>query len=403
MGGGLMLRRQLCVGSPANALFVQKRNLFKGIKHYKTRLPPKIKKREAPNEHKNTVGVFHSGERLPANLTKHYDRKVDVINNSEYHPPFLFHDYMMDTSDYLLEPFNAGKAVVMNRLHVMNSLDFNGIDQFSGLVKKYMNEPEASSVTFLKSQGNAVWSTGTNFIEILQNLDSAAGRKKIFSYYRKLYKTIHHVHNGESILCPFINGLTLGSAASFAVNCTFTATGSKADLCWPETSFGFHPDAGAVHILNTLPRGIGEWMALTGSRLTGNSIVRAGLASWSYTEDMLQAMQEFMDQHKYVGAKEGAKILEMYGGMVSDPFELLPHLDTMSKCFEDKESVPEIMSALEEAAKTDDWAKRQLAKLKTKSPLSLVITLEAINRSRKLSINRVLRQDFRLTTRFLVR
>ena len=93
------------------------------------------------------------------NLTKHFDRHVDVINDSAYHPPFLVHDYIMDTvcisfifiylsnfsnfilffflkkSDYILEPFNAGKGVVMNRNHVLNSLDFNGIDHFAGLVK----------------------------------------------------------------------------------------------------------------------------------------------------------------------------------------------------------------------------------------------------------------------------
>lgn len=44
-------------------------------------------------------------------------------------------------------------------------------------------------------------------IEILQCKDTPEGRKKIFSYYRKLYGTIHSVHNGESILCPFVDGV----------------------------------------------------------------------------------------------------------------------------------------------------------------------------------------------------
>ena len=41
----------------------------------------------------------------------------------------------INQADYILEPFNAGKGVVMNRQHVLNALDFNGIDQFSGLAK----------------------------------------------------------------------------------------------------------------------------------------------------------------------------------------------------------------------------------------------------------------------------
>jgi len=393
------LRRTAVVARCPGLLAIQQRSVFKGQKYWRTRLPPKIKRRDAPNEHKNTVGVFHNGRRLPVNISKHFDRYIDVANDSAYHPPFLVHDYVMDTSDYILEPFNAGKGVVMNRPHVLNSFDFNGIDHFSGIVKKYMHEPAAGTVTFLKARGTT-WSSGTNFIEILQNLDTPEGRKKIFSHFRKIYKTIHHVHNGPSILCPFVDGLCMGSAASFVANCKTNATGPKADLCWPETSIGFHPDAGACHILSTLPFGIGEWMALTGSRLVGNSIVKAGLGSYSFTEEFIQAMQIYIDEYPRAGVEEGHTILRHMGGIVSDPFELLPYLEVMEKCFV-KKTMPEVFAALEKEAPTNDWAKRQLEKLKTKSPLSLVITLEAINRARTKSINYVLRQDFRLTTRFL--
>jgi hypothetical protein len=71
----------------------------------------------------------------------------------------------------------------------------------------------------------------------------------------------------------FLYSFLVGSAASFAVNCVATAATPDGDIAWPETGFGFHPDAGASYILSTLPAGIGIWLALTGSRLTGHSIV----------------------------------------------------------------------------------------------------------------------------------
>mmetsp|Transcript_33932 Transcript_33932/g.57970 ORF Transcript_33932/g.57970 Transcript_33932/m.57970 type:complete len:718 (-) Transcript_33932:70-2223(-) len=394
-----MFRVSITGWSSSPLMRTSTRGLQKHIKYQKTRLAPKIKRREAPNPHKNTAGVFHSGLRLPVNLTKHFDRHVDVINDSAYHPPFLVHDYIMDTSDYILEPFNAGKGVVMNRNHVLNSLDFNGIDHFAGLVKKYMNEPSAASVTFFKARGD-VWSTGTNYIEIYENLDTKEGRKKIFDYFRKLYTAINDTKNGSSLLTPFIDGLCMGSAASFAVNCPATACGPKADLCWPETAFGFHPHAGAMHILNTLPRNIGVFMALTGSRLTGHSIVEAGLGNFSFTEELIQSMQIALDERKYRGFDEGYKVLRMMDGYSKGPFELLPHLDVIERCF-GKPTVPEIIESLEHEALTDDWAKHQLKKLRERSPLSLVITLEALKRSTGKSIHYVLKQDFRLTTRFL--
>lgn len=128
---------------------------------------------------------------------------------------------------------------------------------------------------------------------------------------------------------------------------------------------------------------------------------KAGLGSYTFTEDLVQAMQRFLDDHKYTGPDAGIRVLEMNSGLHTSPFELLPHLSIIKRCFT-KDTVPQIMKALEKESKTSDWAAKQLEKLKKKSPLSLVITLEAFHRAKESSINQVLLQDFRLTTRFLV-
>jgi len=155
-----------------------------------------------------------------------------------------------------------------------------------------------------------------------------------------------------------------------------------------------------MHILSTLPRGIGEWMALTGSRITGNSVVKAGLANYTFTDDLLQTMQRVLDDQPQVGPAAGIRVMEEMKGTAEEPFELLPHLKLMEKCFV-QPTVPDIMQALAEEAPTSKWAALQLEKLKKKSPLSLVITLEALRRAEDMNIDQVLRQDFRLTTRFL--
>lgn len=128
---------------------------------------------------------------------------------------------------------------------------------------------------------------------------------------------------------------------------------------------------------------------------------KAGLGSYTFTEDLVQGIQRYLDDHKYTGAKEGVKVLESLSGLHSEPFDLLPYLDVIQRCF-DKHTMPQVMRALEKEAKINEWAAKQYEKIKKKSPLSLVVTLEAFNRSKDYSINQVLCQDFRLTTRFLV-
>ena len=44
-------------------------------------------------------------------------------------------------------------------------------------------------------------------VDILRSLEDDEGRSKIFAYFRQLYKMIYHLHNGSSLLCPFVDGL----------------------------------------------------------------------------------------------------------------------------------------------------------------------------------------------------
>ncbi|KAL3326146.1 hypothetical protein AABB24_037045 [Solanum stoloniferum] len=54
----------------------------------------------------------------------------------------------------------------------------------------------------------------------------------------------------------------------------------------PETLIGFHPDAGASFYLSNLPGYLGEYLALTGDKLSGAEMMSCGLAThYSLSED----------------------------------------------------------------------------------------------------------------------
>ena len=378
--------------------------IFKTRHHvFKNRLEPLIKnltrRPGPPNPNKNMVGVFHNGERLGKHTSRLYYRTPDICNKSAYDPPVLINDYAYDRGEMILEPFSAGKGVVMNRPFALNSFDSQLLPMLAPLVHKYCHIPETSLVTFLK--GNRVFSSGTNFIDIYNNGNTEEGIQKSLEFFRLLYTMVHDVHNYESILMPVMDGLTLGSAASFAVNCPATNATPKTEIAWPETSFGFHPDAGALYILSTLHGGIGEWLALTGSRLLGHSVMKAGLASHFIDAETIKSIQKQMDGISVLDMKQAYRYLELASSVTHEPFELQPHLKIIEKCFFKKKSVVEIIKELEDSAPTNDWAKKQLERILQKSPLSLVITYEAFKRTAGLSIDRVLQQDYRLTRRFL--
>ena len=93
---------------------------------------------------------------------------------------------------------------------------------------------------------------------------------------------------------------------------------------------------------------------------------KAGLANYTFTDDLLQTMQRLLDDQPQVGPAAGIRVMEEMKGTAEEPFELLPHLKLMEKCFV-QPTVPDIMEALAEEAPTSEWARLQLEKLKKKN------------------------------------
>ena len=78
-----------------------------------------------------------------------------------------------------------------------------------------------------------------------------------------------------------------------------------------------------------------------------------------------------------------------------------PHLDAIGRCF-DKVSVEEIFAAL--TAEPGEWAKKQLAMLKTKSPQTLKVAHRQLKRGGGLtSFEENMRMEYRIACRVVAR
>ena len=98
-----------------------------------------------------------------------------------------------------------------------------------------------------------------------------------------------------------------------------------------------------------------------------------------------------MDGISVIDMKQAYRYLELASSVTHEPFELLPHLKVIEKCFFKKKSVAEIIKELEDSAPTNDWAKKQLERILQKSPLSLVVSFSSFlqnTRRKKKRINR---------------
>ncbi|MEQ1494124.1 MAG: enoyl-CoA hydratase/isomerase family protein, partial [Terricaulis sp.] len=168
----------------------------------------------------------------------------------------------------------------------------------------------------------------------------------------------------------------------------------------PETGIGLFPDVGGGWYLPRMPEHIGMWLALTGARLKAADCLIAGIATHFMPTEILAAARAQIagaaQTHDPARALDsGLLALHESAGR---PKELLPdHVDAIDRIFA-ADSVEAILTGLE--SENSDWARAQLATLKTKSPQALKVTFRQMREgARKQTFADEMRSEYRLASR----
>jgi enoyl-CoA hydratase len=156
----------------------------------------------------------------------------------------------------------------------------------------------------------------------------------------------------------------------------------------PETGIGLFPDVGGGWFLPRLGPALGMWLALTGERLKGGDVCAAGVAT-NFVES------EVLDAVKSQVCDGGLALLEAMDWDESAAFE--KQHDLIDRCFW-KQSVEDIFIALE--TEETEWASKQLATLKTKSPQTLKVAHRQLRAGLELkTFEDNMRMEFRIGCR----
>uniref|UniRef100_A0ACB8G006 Uncharacterized protein n=1 Tax=Sphaerodactylus townsendi TaxID=933632 RepID=A0ACB8G006_9SAUR len=80
----------------------------------------------------------------------------------------------------------------------------------------------------------------------------------------------------------------------------------------PETAIGLFPDVGGGYFLPRLPGKIGYFLALTGFRLKGRDVQRAGIATHFIEAEKVAALEKDLTELKSPSKGNVADLLDSY-------------------------------------------------------------------------------------------
>lgn len=171
----------------------------------------------------------------------------------------------------------------------------------------------------------------------------------------------------------------------------------------PETQIGFFPDVGGSHFLPRLPGKLGLFLGLTGHRLEGRDIFKAGIATHFVPSGHIDHLEEELLRLENPDIGSIDKILrkyqEQWDADYRKEFSLKEYIGRINSAF-GADSVDGIMDNLNKDG--SEWAKKQVERLSKMSPISLKVTFEELKRGQNSTLPECLKMEYRLAQHVMI-
>ncbi|XP_012583148.1 PREDICTED: 3-hydroxyisobutyryl-CoA hydrolase, mitochondrial isoform X2 [Condylura cristata] len=178
--------------------------------------------------------------------------------------------------EVLLERKGCAGVITLNRPKYLNALNLNMIRQIYPQLKKWEQDP-GTFLIIIKGTGGKAFCAGGDIKAVSEA--GKAKQKLAQDFFREEYMLNSAIESCQKPYVALIHGITMGGGVGLSVHGQFRVATEKSLFAMPETAIGLFPDVGGGYFLPRLQGKLGYFLALTGFRLKGRDVYRAGIAT----------------------------------------------------------------------------------------------------------------------------
>lgn len=287
--------------------------------------------------------------------------------------------------------------IALNRPQALNALNHEMIEELSEKLSEWQGD-KAIQAVLIQGIGEKAFCAGGDIRKIYDSRnDEDLDIKQFFWDEYRLNQQIFHYQKPYIAL---LNGITMGGGVGISIHGQYRIATDRFSFAMPETGIGFFPDVGGSYFLPRCPGYTGYYLGLTGARINAADAMYLELVNFYFDQHKIP---EFVDalvtSHLSGDCKQlVGNIIHNYSSIPATPAKIAEHREDIDACFS-KNTVEEIIATLQ--ARKNAWCDETAKILLTKSPLSLKITLVALQRGKSLTMDECMQMEYRLVNRFL--
>ncbi|NWZ84345.1 HIBCH protein, partial [Poecile atricapillus] len=299
------------------------------------------------------------------------------------------------TAEVLLEKKGGAGIITLNRPKALNALNLSMIQQIYPQIKTWEKDPETFLI-IIKGTGGKAFCAGGDIRALTEA--GKVGDKLAQDFFRGEYRLNNAVGTCKKPYVALIDGITMGGGVGVSVHGHFRVATEKTVFAMPETAIGLFPDVGGGYFLPRLSGKVGYYLALTGCRLKGRDVLKAGIATHFVESEKLPALEKDLIALKSPSKEKIADLLNSYHMKCTidqeKEFVLDEHMEKINSIFS-ANSMEEIVKKLKQDG--SPFAMKQLETINKMSPTSLKLTLRQLREGASMSLQEVLRMEYRLS------
>ena len=271
-------------------------------------------------------------------------------------------------TDEIIASLDGSAGIIsLNRPKAIHALTLDMVHAMTAALLEWQGDPAVSVVIIDHAEGRGFCSGGD--IAFLRdsalNDGGVSGRR----FFHDEYQLNHLIFTYPKPVVAFMDGITMGGGVGISQPARFHVATENTRYAMPETGIGLFPDVGGGWYLSRLPGRIGQFLALTGARLDGAECKWAGLATHYLPHDALaEAKARIALGHEPGQVLSALAVTPPEARIAGNAARIAKHF--ASDRYED------ILASLE--ADDSEWAAKELATLRTKSPQTCKVALRQL-------------------------
>ena len=299
------------------------------------------------------------------------------------------------TDDILLKVEGHAGFISLNRPSALHALTLPMVHAMTQALLAWRDDPAVKCVVIDHADGRGFCAGGD--IAFLRNSAMNDGGVSGLKFFHDEYQLNHLLITYPKPVVAFMDGICMGGGVGISQPARFRVATENTKFAMPETGIGLFPDVGGGWYLSRLEGRVGQFLALTGARIAGADCLSLGLATHYLTSNVLA------EAKSRIATEDVERIDGILGTLSVTPpdSKIVETIVQINRHFA-SDRLEDIFASLE--GDESDWAMKELATLRSKSPQTCKVALRQLAESLKLTdFADNMAMEYRIASRVLVR